>query len=90
MSSLRESNPRLYFFQENIIYKIIFLTILYSSKEFTERRHTNKYLNIATAKNEVVWLHFFEKWILIAATSKFMSISKIYRLIEFYQIILFY
>jgi len=38
MSSLRESNPRLYFFQENIIYKIIFLTILYSSKEFTERK----------------------------------------------------
>ena len=26
------------------------MTILYSSKEFTERRYTNKYLNLATAK----------------------------------------
>ena len=50
MSSLRESNPRLYFFQENIIYKIIFLITLYSSKRFTERRPNNKYLNLATAK----------------------------------------
>ena len=35
---------------KNYIYKILFLINLYSSNIFTERRHTNKYLNLATAK----------------------------------------